>query len=109
MNELNHVRMVPTETTAPVHAPVAVITDHAGNALEVGAMYCCTFLDLDSQGDEFEIHGNLVRYIGAADRGRLIFADADDWIEIDCEFDRLVRQACPVIDPAAHGWGENLH
>ncbi len=109
MNALNHVHMALTETTAPVHATVAAITDHAGNALEVGAMYCCTFVDLDAQGDEFEIHGNLVRYIGAADRGQPIFADADDWSEIDCEFDRLIRQTCPVIDPAAHGWGEKLH
>ncbi|MFC0698082.1 hypothetical protein [Paraburkholderia humisilvae] len=83
-------------------------TDHAGNPLEAGAMYCCTFVELDAQGDEYEIHGNLVRYIGTG-HGRLIFADADDWREIDCEFDKLIRQACPIVDPAAHGWGEKLH
>lgn len=108
MNVLNHALMSDADTAAPVHAPVAVIIDHAGNPLEVGAMYCCAFVDVNVQGDELEIHGNLVRYVGA-DRGRLIFADADDWSEIDCEFDRLIRQACPVIDPAAHGWGEKLH
>lgn len=109
MNEQTH----RTTNAGAVHSiyantPPAVILDTNGNPLEVGAMYCCTLVEMDGSDNEYEMHGNLVRYVGAID-GRDVFADADDWNEIDCEFDKLIRQAGPVIDPATKGWGSALN
>lgn len=84
-------------------AAVPALQDSEGNALEVGAMYCCTFIELDDDGDEFDAHGQLVRYVGLQ-CGRATFADADDWEETVCDFDKLIRQAAPVVDPRTQGW-----
>ena len=82
---------------------MASIKDSDGNELEVGAMYCCVTIEQDASGEDYDSYGVLVRYVGIRD-GRQTFADADDWEETHCDFDKLARQAASVIDPAIKGW-----
>ncbi|MGN6661599.1 MAG: hypothetical protein ACTHKN_21650 [Achromobacter mucicolens] len=81
---------------------MTTIKDSEGNDLEVGAMYCCVFTVPDGDGERDD-YGQLVRYVGVQ-FGRPTFADADEWDETVCDFDKLVRQAAPIIDPSTKGW-----
>jgi len=82
------------------------MNDTQGNPLVVGAMYCCAF-DIPADTEEME-YGALVRYVGTRDNWRgeteHVFADADTWEETVADFDHLVKQDVPAIDPATKGY-----
>lgn len=72
-----------------------MLKDTDGNPLKIGALYCCRHYDYNDN----PYFGLLVRYVG-----EVIFADADTWEEIDPEYDELVLQNSPAIDPKTKGW-----
>lgn len=73
---------------------MTILKDSKGKPLEKGALYCCFADDRDE---------DLVRFLGL-ENGRPRFADADTWGEVYPDFDYLVKQYAPVIDPADHGY-----
>lgn len=81
-----------------------VIKDSEGHELEVGAMYCCVTEVPAAKADESYPHyGDLVRYVGV-NSGVHTFVDADTWDEAVIDFDKLVRQTAPIVDPRTKGW-----
>ncbi|MBC8737040.1 hypothetical protein F6X40_09485 [Paraburkholderia sp. UCT31] len=70
------------------------LLDTAGQPLEVGAMYCCVNVRMDADGQEYDRYDNLIRYAGGA---RYVFLDADTLEEVWYDFDKLARQAAPII------------
>ncbi|KVL70314.1 hypothetical protein WJ50_12770 [Burkholderia ubonensis] len=66
-------------------------------------MYVCVFVLEDEHGTPAAHFKDLVRFVGY-DVQRAVFADADTWEEVSPDFDELLRQDTPVIDPVTAGW-----
>lgn len=74
--------------------------DTEGNALEIGAMYCCV-----SKRNGHTDYGRLVRYCGIDVYSRReLFADADTWEECLIHGDGLPPQLDPAVDPTTQSW-----
>jgi hypothetical protein len=77
--------------------------DSDGKDLERGAMYCCA----ETSEDGTTNYNELVRFIGfqmVMGKNYPVFADADTWEGCSPEYESLVRQRAPTIDPASKGW-----
>lgn len=99
-------RLIESGNTLNAHRKqIMTIKDSDSNELQAGAMYCCAFQRDDGEND----YGILVRFIGyqnVCGEDYPVFADADNWEDLDeCDYEFLVRQDTPIIDPATAGWG----